>query len=94
MSKKGISLLVDKEQGKILFFDTSNAMNEACYIFLKIDGDNEPYFHVKKTMDYKTEKVSEWDNKDCLTAEEALEFAQRYLPYDYNKFTKEFFVQL
>jgi len=89
MSEKAINLLVNKEEN-IVFYDTNYAINEACYIFLKINEDKTPYFHIKKTMHYKTEKVSAWDNKDCLTPEEALEYAQRYLPSDYDRFTKEF----
>lgn len=40
-------------------------------------------------MHYKARELSEWDNQDCLTAEEALEYAQRYLPYNYDTFTEQ-----
>jgi len=84
----GKERLID-ENGKILFVSDHAPMDEGCHIYLKLDKNNTPFFHVKKTMHYKALELSEWDNQDCLTAEEALEYAQRYLPYTYDTFTEQ-----
>ena len=78
-----------EENGKILFVSDHAPVDEGCHIYLKLDENHTPFFHVRKTMYYKTENLSEWDNKDCLSAEEALKYAQRYLPYEYDVFTEQ-----
>ena len=83
--KKGLI----EENGKLLFVSDHAPMNEGCHLYLKLDENHTPFFHVRKTMHHKTQKLSEWDNKDCLTAEEALEYAQRYLPHKYDIFTEQ-----
>ncbi len=84
----GKESLINKN-GTILFVSDHAPMEEGCHIYLKLDKNKTPYFHIKKTMHYKTEKVSAWDNKDCLTPEEALEYASRYLPHKYDVFTEQ-----
>ncbi len=82
------------ENGKIIFVSDHAPIDEGCHIYLKLDENSNPFFHIRKTMNYKALNLSEWDNKDCLTAEEALDYARRYLPHDYQKFTEEVRLEL
>ena len=85
---EGKKRLMD-ENGKILFVSDHGPMDEGCHIYLKLDKNNTPFFHVRKTMHYNALELSRWDNKDCLTAGETLEYAQRYLSHNYDTFTEQ-----
>ena len=85
---EGKKSLMDGD-GKILFVSYHGSIDEGCHIYLKLDKNNTPFFHVRKTMHYRAFELSKWDNQDCLTAGETLEYALRYLPHNYDTFTEQ-----